>query len=243
MTEREWLESTEPQEMLEFLHGKASDRKLRLFACACCRRVWPLLTDEKSRQAVEIAERYADGLATSEELSDPWPLRLPAQMPSEPAEYSNAKAAACAGDAARLAAARDTETMGLEHFTWEVGRYAAGAVAWKIAGAARSASHAESWASAWNQTEADEYGEQVWLLRDILGNPFRPAALGPSWLTPDVITLAGHIYLDRAFSHLPEMANALEQAGCTDTAILAHCRDPGPHARGCWAVDLVLGKE
>src|SRR5207247_7093961 len=115
----------------------------------------------------EVAERYADGQATREELSNPWPLRLPARMPSEPAEWSNAKASASAGDAARLAAARDTKKMGLEYFTGEVARYAAGAVAWKIAGAARSASHAASWASAWNQTEADEYAEQAWLLRDI----------------------------------------------------------------------------
>src|SRR5947207_15981912 len=113
MTGHEWLTSTDPQAMLDFLcqSVKAGDRKLRLFACACCRRIWPLLTDEKSRKAVEVAERYADGQATREELSNPWPLRLPARMPSEPAEWSNAKASASAGDAARLAAARDTKKM------------------------------------------------------------------------------------------------------------------------------------
>jgi hypothetical protein len=243
VTEQDWLACTTPRPMLEVLRGRGSDRKLRLFAVACCRRIWPHLTDEKCRKAVEVAERYADGQAISEELSDPWPLHFPAPMPSVPAEWANAKAEASAGDAARLAAARDTKKMGLVYFTWEVARYAAGAGAWKIAGAAKNATHAASWASAWNQTEADEYDEQVLLLRDILGNPFRPAALRPSWLKPDTISLGGHIYDERAFDRLPLLAVALEDAGCHNADVLTHCRQPGPHVRGCWVVDLVLGKK
>ena len=81
------------------------------------------------------------------------------------------------------------------------------------------------------------------LLRCIVGNPFRPASLDPSWLTSTVVALAEGIYADRTFDRLPILADALEDAGCGHADILAHCRDGGPHARGCWVVDLVLGKE
>jgi hypothetical protein len=76
----------------------------------------------------------------------------------------------------------------------------------------------------------------------ILGNPFRPVAVDPSWLTSTVVQLAQGIYDDRAFDRLPILADALQDAGCDNTDVLNHCRDAGPHARGCWVVDMLLGK-
>jgi hypothetical protein len=81
------------------------------------------------------------------------------------------------------------------------------------------------------------------LFRCVVGNPFRPVALDQSWLTPTVRALAQGIYQDRGFDRLPILADALQDAGCENADILTHCRGPGPHVRGCWVVDLVLGKE
>ncbi|HJZ56598.1 MAG TPA: hypothetical protein VKE74_16650 [Gemmataceae bacterium] len=85
---------------------------------------------------------------------------------------------------------------------------------------------------------------QVQLLLDIFGPlPFRPVAVDPRWLTSDVVALARSIYDERAFDRLPILADALQDAGCENTDILGHCHDPQLfHVRGCWVVDLVLGK-
>jgi hypothetical protein len=81
------------------------------------------------------------------------------------------------------------------------------------------------------------------LLRDIIGNPFRPVNIDRAWLTANVMALARVIYDDRAFDRMPELADALEKAGCTNAGILGHCRfTVWPHVRGCWVVDLLLGK-
>jgi hypothetical protein len=84
------------------------------------------------------------------------------------------------------------------------------------------------------------------LLRDVIGNPFRPpAALDPAWLSWNgglAVRLARSIYDERDFARLPVLGDALEEAGCTAQDVLAHCRSPGEHARGCWAVDWVLGR-
>jgi hypothetical protein len=81
------------------------------------------------------------------------------------------------------------------------------------------------------------------LLRDVFGHRLEPAGAPGPWRTADVIGLARGIYDERAFDRLPLLADALMDAGCADEAILAHCRTGGPHVRGCWVVDLVLGRE
>jgi hypothetical protein len=88
-----------------------------------------------------------------------------------------------------------------------------------------------------------ERAAQADLLRDIFGNPFRPVALDPAWLTSDVLALAKGIYDEKAFDRTPILADALQDAGCDNDEVLAHCRDAQQvHVRGCWVVDLVLGK-
>ena len=80
------------------------------------------------------------------------------------------------------------------------------------------------------------------ILRHIFGNPFRPISLNPSWLTSTVLALAQGIYSEKAFDRMPILANTLQDAGCDNADILDHCRQPGVHTRGCWCVDLLLGK-
>jgi hypothetical protein len=91
--------------------------------------------------------------------------------------------------------------------------------------------------------QSAERATQSELLRDIFGNLFRPVVFDPAWRSEPVSTLATGIYADRAFDRLPILADAFEEAGCDNADILNHCRGPGPHVRGCWVVDLVLGKE
>ena len=95
---------------------------------------------------------------------------------------------------------------------------------------------------AWVAAVRSEEGAQADLLRDIIGNLFRPVSLDPAWLTPNVLELAQSIYDERAFDRMPVLADTLEEAGCDNADILNHCRGPGPHVRGDWVIDLVLGK-
>jgi hypothetical protein len=208
MTEAEWLECTDPERMLKFLRRKASERKLRLFACACCRRIWRFLPDKRSRKAVEVAERYADGKADEDRLGSA------CEDAVEAAETGRgADAAAHASDISPVDA-----------------KYVAFEAAW----AARRTD---------DSPPTEEFVAQAELLRDIIGNPFRPVTVDPSWLTHTVTALAKGIYDKRAFDRLPILADAPEEAGCANADILAHCRKPGEHLRGCWVVDLLLGKE
>jgi hypothetical protein len=225
VTEAEWLSGADPAPMLAFLYGKASDRKLRLFAVACCRRIWHLLADGRSRTAVEVAERYADGLASDEELKN-------------------------AADAADAVWHGEMERA-LAEGTWDWGNrappYTAAAAAYNAAidtgwwGAAPAFRTPHEIALEVTGDTGTEAAAQSVLLREIF-NPFLSIPANRAWLTPNVTALAATIYDDRAFDIMPVLADALEEAGCTDPDILAHCRGPGPHVRGCWVVDAVLAK-
>jgi hypothetical protein len=246
MTEAEWLASTDPSRMLEFLRatGRTSSRKLRLCAAGLCRRIGYLLKDKRSRKALATVERFADGLATDRELRAAENAARAAftkgeagYIPRTPStwdqDYVPARTAGYAAWAVGLAASDDpfrllsaSIPLGLSFVL--IDRVAMA----RLTGAAGS-------------RHGEEYREQADLLRCILGNPFRPVAVAPcclAWNDGTVPKLAQAIYEERAFDRLPILADALEDAGCTDEAILSHCRGPGPHARGCWLVDLILGK-
>jgi hypothetical protein len=229
MTEAEWLESSNPQAMLEYLRGYASDRKLRLFACACCRCLWKYLIEDAARNAVEVAERFADGLADDEERSAARKgahrasqARGVVVWPSDPKWMRRAASAAYYATARSAAeAAWNTPQLLIEVLL------------------ARAAGYASCGAQT---IRTGEQLVQAATLREIFGDPFRRVTLATAWRTPDVMALTQHAYDERAFDRLPILADALEDAGCTDAAILEHCRGPGPHVRGCWVVDLLLGK-
>lgn len=221
MTEAEWFACGEPHTLLRFLGTRASDRKLRLFAVACCRRVWHLLTDQRSRQAVEVAKQYADGLVGRERLivaRDE--ARVARRRFLAPAEARASRAANAAQDVVR-----------------DTGRSAA----WNcMAETSRAISIGDT-----NHCDSAEMRQQAALFRSIFDNPFQTSTISTSWLVWHdgvVRTLAQVVYDERGFDHLPILADALEDAGCTDAAILDHLRSPGPHVRGCHVLDALLGK-
>ncbi|MBV9121735.1 MAG: hypothetical protein JO112_00055 [Planctomycetes bacterium] len=232
MTEQEWLTQTEnPLEMIWFLGDRASARKLRLYACGCFRRIWHLASPE-TRKIIEVAERLADGLARPREVGAA--RRAPHQK-SEDDRNPTWEAAENALDRNAQEAARITPA--------EVAMLV-GALALPPGSTAYFPFSVPLECDA---AMASEVKLQVDLLRDNFGNPFRPEpVLDSAWLSWNrgaIGKLAQSIYDERSFSDLPILADALEEAGCTDPSILEHCRGPGPHCRGCWVVDQILGKK
>jgi hypothetical protein len=218
--------------MLDQLVGRWSNRKLRLLAVACCRRIDHLLFDDRLWALVNANERFADGEIGQAEL-----------------------------DAARAAARK----VVLSSPQPSGRRYVGGAV---LLAAARQPTKlrwvphdllvAVSRAAAWHRyvrgrpqpfdaaAVRREKGPFCDLIRDVFGNPFRPVALEPAWLgwrggLP--AALARRLYESRDFGEMPVLADMLQDAGCADEQVLGHCRGPGPHVRGCFLVDLLLGKK
>jgi hypothetical protein len=268
MTEAEWLAATDPWPMLKFLRGKVSERKLRLFACACCRRNWHLL-DGSSREAVNTAEAFADGLVIREQLM--CAVRAIPPRPSSPAARALSKSSVIGvWSALRLLGAALADTF----------RYANGPGRRDPAINARSAASFASdpafffpssstydlavnagWYTAFaagdeafdrkcggdaemrrRTAEVQEHQSHCELLREIFGNPFHPASTPSTEVLAPVLGLVQEIYAGGHFDRLPLVADALEDAGCTNAELLGHLRGPGVHVRGCWALDLVLSK-
>jgi hypothetical protein len=236
VTEQQWLDCTEPEDLIRYLRDarrltrtKAGRRKLRLFACACCRAVWDLILDARCRRAVEATEALAD-----EQISK--------------AEHERAR------EAAKAAAGQRWQTG------WEVCRLDPThetTILWRAARAAELAADREAGLSTVagpiiakdvsRRGSREEKRYQVALIRDLVGNPFQGVVPEGDWLAWDggrIPKMAQQMYEERAFGQLPVLADALEDAGCAVPEILSHLRGPGPHVRGCWALDLLrLGKQ
>jgi hypothetical protein len=209
MTEAQWWDCCDPLLILDSLRRKASARKLRLFAVACCRRIW-LQLDDQSQMAVDVAERFADGLATDVEL---------------------AAARKTAGDA-----------IGGSWATYgSRGRVTAKAA--RLVAFAATVVHATQSAK---EVLRGDNTDECNLLRDIFpysARRFTLPQLIQTWNDGTVVKIAQAIYDERAFDRMPILADALEDAGCDNADILRHCREPGAHVRGCWVIDLLLGKK
>jgi hypothetical protein len=223
MTEAEWLACTDPIVILEFLRGKTSARKLRLFAVSGFRRLLRLsrlvqdVGDDSWDRMIDIAERHADGLAT--------PSELPSWGHPDGIEREGTMAP-CMHQLLLLTAADSypaaQQTIGL-------------LAGWKL-----------EFTGQVSYTRPEELPILAELLRDLIGDPFLPRTLEPSWLSCNdraVLHLAQGIYAERAFERMPILGDALEEAGCADADVLRHCRQPDGHVRGCWVVDLLLAKE
>jgi hypothetical protein len=225
MTEAEWLAATDPTPVLAFLWGTASDRKLRLFLCGCVRHALRRPSDEPVRHLVGVIEVAADSSTPATDIP------------------------AARAEAVRLQAEVDGWLLGRRFETPETPSYEVASALLLMTlyplpvEVARDippslARTIRSTLRRWREVES-----QAALLRDIFGNPFCPITPNPSWLTSTVVAISEGIYTDRAFDRLPILADALQDAGCDNSDVLDHCHSDGPHVRGCWVVDLVLGKE
>lgn len=220
---REWPEGMNLQPLLISLARSISPRKLRLVSACLCRRVAHLLPDEECRSAIEVAERYADR----------WVKRLELAAAHEIVRAAWERVRGVLGvsrtDAPRCAV---LALLRLTHPTKR--RYAD-----SVADSCTAACGCTEGLTGYSERHRAECAAQKQLLLDVL-----PASeFDPVWRTSSAVALARAVYAERAFDRLPILADALEEAGCSDPLVLDHCRGPGPHARGCWVVDAVLGNE
>jgi hypothetical protein len=220
MTEADWAGEYEPGPLLGYLRTvakvpqkAAGRRKLRLLAVAFCRTVERFYADDaESAERVALVERVADKLAR---ICD---------VPPMPEWH---------GEGTPGGYARGTTIAALDPITENAAAFCA-----------QYAAYVHRLATKGDPEFAEQKAmrAQAALVRCVFGNPFRPVTFDPAWLTSDVVALARGIYEERAFDRMPILADALQDAGCDNDDILAHCRNTDPHARGCWVVDSVLGK-
>jgi hypothetical protein len=217
MTQAEWLRGKSPGKLLNFLRQAATERKLLLAACACCRRNWGHLTDERSRYAIELVKRYADGLAGTDEL----------RSALQPAR-----------DVCLETTEKRAGSIGQRRAQVRVFRSAVHLL--EAALAPRKELIEQAMFVTWEGlSRTQQQGLRAFecaTLRHILGNPFDKARKSSEWPATGV-ALAQSMYLGDA-CHFA-LHDALHEAG-HDT-LAEHFREPY-HPKGCWALDLILGK-
>jgi hypothetical protein len=221
MTEEEWLTPGDLRKHVDFLYARKRARKLRLFSIACCRQLEPWIDEPKLLEALLRAEQFADK-ELSEATIAKWRRKVN-QLERE-----------------RVKGRGETWTpqMAVYHYVSTVcleNQYSGYSDNWR----------ALVYSGRVFGEDFVRRGPQLAhaLLLDVFGNPFRSVAFAPEWRTDTVLALARTMYESRDFSAMPILADALQDAGCDNLDILAHCRDTAlTHVRGCWVVDLVLGK-
>ncbi len=225
MTEAEWLTCNNVQEMNEYVQMIGTQRQLKLFLCACARLMLPVIESREdvhenpgARAALYQAEQFADGLVDVPTMTV-WYDRMSQTLDSF--------------------TSNDRLCGSLLHKAYWVCTFAC----WAGEPAVQTVWIYFEWETGTEYAPIEMRKCLSPTYRDIFGNPFRPVAFAPEWRTDTAIFLARQMYESRDFSAMPILADALQDAGCDNDDILNHCRGPGPHVRGCWVVDLVLGKE
>jgi hypothetical protein len=247
MTEEEWLACEDPKKLAEEVYTwyvcvrcrqkvsrypansactqcnarrkttpRFSTRKYRLIGCACCRLIWDDLASDEQRRAVETAERYAEGEADTEQLRRAWQQSAPPGCTTASQYEHEPLLGAVAQVVARTAEVRRRQ--------WAS---ASGPARDEIA-----------------RRAAEDPRRLCDAIRDVAGNPFRPVSIDPHWLDANggqVRAVARGIAEEGRFADLPVLADALEDAGCSDEQVLSHARQPA-HYRGCWLLDAIVGK-
>lgn len=224
MTEEEWLKCDDWTRLLSFLQAHVGRRKLLLSNCAVCWALAPVIRHKQSFHALRVLEDYVDGVASEKELAvaHNWARSSLGQCPADWHGSYFARCAVC-----NLTITPEA-VLGYPHGN-ESGNY-----------------HSALREPNLSRVPVDDLRARGVLgLRCVNGPlPFRPVAFSTAWRTSDVMLLATGIYAERAFDRMPILADALQEADCDSDDILDHLRDPNAqHARGCWALDLVLGKE
>ena len=239
MDDSDWAFVPDPQKLTDYYWtedhtGRLSRRKRYLLMAALGRRVAPLMTEPECVLMIELCEQFADGQIDEDTISD-----------------ASGEARVVGGDAASGAANQlywwvsDDSKL---HEGVESGLDALGYVAAIEAGDLAPRTTLEEARAVWEMASFQagrDAADRVFALDllDIFGrNPLLPQRFSPAWRTTPAVDLARGIYDSRDFAALPILADALEEAGCDNADILTHCRGPGPHVRGCWVVDLVLGR-